>query len=196
MWPIGFSINPPGESRGINVGFFHTGSARGSARISSRARAEPLVWTSCSSDKKFQACTENPSWTLFTLKARLRLGSGSAQDFLSWAPSLASVKHPMVTTRSPKVLNRTPQVMPDGKWPRTRKMRQASFFLDQARGKLAFWVYIFTSIPVRFQVITLVETYFCMTLITWIIEKKLISLHFNHPQAKSQALIKLSFSGR
>ena len=57
-------------------GVFHTGSAWSSARILSRARAEPLVWTSCNLDQKFQACTENPSWTLFTLKTQLRLGPG------------------------------------------------------------------------------------------------------------------------
>ncbi len=62
-------------------GAFHTGLAWGSARIQSRAWAEPLVGTSCSSDEKFQACTENLSWTLFTLKAQLRLGSDSAQDY-------------------------------------------------------------------------------------------------------------------
>ena len=53
-----------------------------------------VVWTSCSSDQKFQACTENPSWTLSTLTAQLRLGSVSAQNFLSWALSRAGVKCP------------------------------------------------------------------------------------------------------
>ncbi len=64
-------------------GVFHT---RSLAEIPSRVRAEPLVWTSCSSDKKFQAWTENLSRTLFTLKAQLRLGSlfseMSQHDFL------------------------------------------------------------------------------------------------------------------
>ncbi len=80
-----------------NIGVFHTGSARGSAQIPSRAQAEPSVWTSCSSDQKFQACTENLSWTLFTLKAQLRISSGSAQTFLSWALSRASVKCPIMS---------------------------------------------------------------------------------------------------
>ena len=51
------------------------------ARILSRARAEPLVWTPCSK-------------TVFTLEAQLKLSSGSAQDFLNRAPSWASLKCP------------------------------------------------------------------------------------------------------
>ena len=60
-------------------GAFHTGSARGSARsaqILSQARAEPLVWTPCRSDRKFQAYTQNLSRTLFTLEAQVKLSSG------------------------------------------------------------------------------------------------------------------------
>ncbi len=78
-------------------GVFHTGSARGSARILSQAWAEPLVWTPCCSDQKFQAYTQNLSWTVFTLEAQVKLSSGSAQKFLSRAPSRASVKCPNVS---------------------------------------------------------------------------------------------------
>ena len=54
-------------------------------------QAEPLVWTSCSSDQNCQTCTQNPSWTLFTLKAQLRLGSGFSK--LSHEPSQREMPH-------------------------------------------------------------------------------------------------------
>ncbi len=66
---------------------FHTGLAR----IPSRAGAKPMVWTSCSSDKKSQACSENPRWTLFTLTAQLRLSSGFSD--LSAEPSQCEIPH-------------------------------------------------------------------------------------------------------
>ncbi len=89
-----------------HVGAFHTGWARGSAQIPSQAWAEPLVWTPCSFDQKFQAYTQNLSRTLFTLKAQPMLSS--AQKILSWAPSWASMKcHVMYTINRPC----------NGKWP-------------------------------------------------------------------------------
>ncbi len=77
-------------------GAFHTGSARGSVRILSRAQAEPLVWTPCGSDQKFQAYTQNLSRTLFTLETQVKLSSGSARKFLNRAPSRVNVKCPNV----------------------------------------------------------------------------------------------------
>ncbi len=72
-------------------GAFHTGSAGGSAWILSQAQAEPLVWTPCCSDQKFQDYTQNLSRIVFTLDAQVKLSSDSAQKFRSRAPTAEPV---------------------------------------------------------------------------------------------------------
>ncbi len=85
-----FMISPYVEKKNI---LRHFTLAQLGARLGSWA--EPLVWTPCSTDKKFQACTQNLSQTLFTLEAQVKHSSGSAQKFLSRAPRQTSVKCPI-----------------------------------------------------------------------------------------------------